>query len=250
VQIVGYEAAVDGPAALQLADEGSVRREMLEPGRELSLPLGERRCAGTVEDGEHVACEDGEAPRCPAHTTRWPCARCAGDCSRPLPSCREEHAVYLAAFAPDVWKVGVTRSWRVETRLREQGADRAARIRVVEDGRRARRIEAGIADSVPDRVRVPTKIAGLHREVDSAAWEAFLDDYDPVERFAFDYDLDLDRQPVPATTAAGRVRGTKGRVLVLDRAGTTYAVDMRDLVGHLVDDGAEERLQASLGAFD
>jgi hypothetical protein len=250
VQVVGYEAAVDGPAALRLAEGGSVRREELPPGRELSLRLGERRCAGAVDDGGHAPCDAGEAPRCPAHTRRWPCARCTGDCSRPLPSCREEHAVYLAAFAPDVWKVGVTRSWRVETRLREQGADRAARLRAVPDGRRARRIEAGIADTVPDRVRVPTKIAGLHRAVEAAAWESFLDAYDPETRFAFDYDLDLDRQPVPATTAAGTVRGTKGRVLVLDRAGTTYAVDMRDLVGHLVDDDTEETLQASLGAFD
>ncbi len=52
------------------------------------------------------------------------------------------------------------------------------------------------------------------------------------------------------TIAAGTVRGTKGRLLVLDRAGTTYAVDLRDLVGHEVTSGAGSRdLQASLGAW-
>ncbi len=42
----------------------------------------------------------------------------------------------------------------------------------------------------------------------------------------------------------------KGRVLVLDHRGTTYAVDLRDLVGHELDDGGTDRdLQSSLGAF-
>jgi hypothetical protein len=46
------------------------------------------------------------------------------------------------------------------------------------------------------------------------------------------------------------VRGTQGRVLVLDHGGSSYAVDMRDLVGYELSDGATDRdLQASLGAF-
>jgi hypothetical protein len=50
--------------------------------------------------------------------------------------------------------------------------------------------------------------------------------------------------------ATGTVRGVKGRVLVLDSAGSTYAVDMRDLVGWVVREGDRERdLQSSLGAF-
>jgi hypothetical protein len=39
-------------------------------------------------------------------------------------------------------------------------------------------------------------------------------------------------------------------VLVLERGGTTYAVDMRDLVGHDVTEGAATGdVQSSLGAF-
>jgi hypothetical protein len=164
--------------------------------------------------------------------------------------CHDPHAVYLAAFAPDAFKVGVTREPRLETRLREQGADRGAHLRTVADGRIAREIEAGIAEGMPDRVRVATKRAGLGRPVDGAAWEALLAEFDPIERYAFDYGLALDGPPVAETLATGTVRGTKGRLLVLDNGGSTYAVDLRDLVGHELEAGRADRdLQSSLRAF-
>ncbi len=84
--------------------------------------------------------------------------------------CYEDHAVYLAAFAPDTFKVGVTREWRLHTRLREQGADRAAHVRTVADGRVARQVEADIAVELGDRVRVPTKISGFDQSVDTDWW--------------------------------------------------------------------------------
>jgi len=250
VQFVGYRAGVEGPATLSLADRGAVRGLDLAPGTELAYTLGERHCAGVVEDDEHRACPAEDAPYCSRHTSTWACARCTGDCSKPLPACEEEHAVYLAAFAPDTFKVGVTRSWRLETRLEEQGADRAAHIRTVSDGRRARRIEAAIAEDLTDRVRVPTKLAGMGRRVDETAWEKLLSEFDPIERFAFDYGLDLSEQPVPETVATGTVVGAKGKLVVLERGGTAYAVNLRDLVGYDVSEGASERdRQASLGSF-
>jgi len=55
---------------------------------------------------------------------------------------------------------------------------------------------------------------------------------------------------VAETLAAGRIQGTKGRLLVLDRDGSTYAVDTRDLVGYEVREGRATRdLQSSLGAL-
>jgi hypothetical protein len=164
--------------------------------------------------------------------------------------CVDDHAIYLAAFAPETFKVGVTKAYRLETRLREQGADRGAHVRTVENGRIAREIEAELATGIPDRVRVPAKLAGLDRSVDDAAWAALLDDFDPIETFAFDYGLGLAERPVAETLATGRVRGTKGRLLVLDHGGSTYAVDMRELVGYEVIEGdTDRRLQSSLGAF-
>lgn len=251
MQVVGYrtETAERAPALL-LASDGTVEREALGPGTELSFSLGDRWCAGAVDGDDHHACDRPGAPYCDRHTSRWPCARCTGDCDRPLPNCRKEHAVYLAAFAPAVFKVGVTKSGRLETRLREQGADRAAHVHTVSDGRIARQLEAEYAEEIPDRVRVPTKIAGLDQSVDEDAWAALLAEFDVVETFAFDYGFDLDARPVPETVLSGTVRGVQGRVLVLDRGGTTYAVDLRDLVGHGVTrEATDRRLQSSLGSF-
>jgi len=253
VQIVGYGtgAGTDTAPVLVLAGDGAVTRERLAPGRDLGYRLGERRCAGHLDGGTHEPCPNARAPYCETHTSKWACARCTGECSLPLDTCREEHAVYLAAFAPDVCKVGVTRSWRLETRLREQGADRAAHLRTVADGRTARRIEADIATEIRDRVRVRTKTRGLHRSVDGEAWQRRLADFDPIATYEFEYGIALGERPVVETIASGTVVGTKGRVLVLETAGSTYAVDMRDLVGYEVTEGEPERsLQANLGAFE
>jgi hypothetical protein len=256
VQIVGYRARVEAHAALLLAEDGAVSVERLTPGTDLAYTLGERHCAGAVESGEtadgmvHHACDSADAPYCPEHTSRWPCARCTGDCSKPIEACDEEHAVYLAAFAPDIAKVGVTRSWRLDTRLREQGADRAALLRTVADGRIARQIEADIAADIGDRVRVPTKIAGFADAVDDAFWSRLCAEYDPVEQYEFDYGLELDERPMAETLATGRVLGTRGRVAVVENNDSRYAVDLRDLVGYDLSDGGTDReLQSSLGAF-
>ncbi len=251
VQIVGYDTgAGDGEPALFVADGGAVAREPLVRARELSYTLGDRRCAGTVVDGEHRPCSAERGPYCESHTRTWVCARCTGSCLKPVMDCHEEHAVYLAAFAPETFKVGVTKRWRLEVRLREQGADRGAHVHTVPDGRIAREIEAEIAAELPDRVRVPRKVRGLHRTVDEEAWRGLLSGFDVIEAMTFDYGLSIDERPIPETLVSGTVRGTKGRVLVVERGGTTYAVDMRDLVGHELVEGSSERdLQSSLGAF-
>ena len=251
MQIVGYRrrTAPDETAALLVAggevsggERAEVERLALAPGTDLAYTLSERHCAGVVTDGRHQPCAAPRAPYCEAHTVPWAAANNADS--------REEHAVYLAAFAPDAFKVGVTRSWRLETRLREQGADRAAHVHTVSNGRTAREVESDIAATVGDSVRVATKIEGLDREVDEVAWSDLLADFRVIETFAFDYGLDLDRRPVPETMLTGAVRGTKSRALVLDRAGTTYAVDMRDLVGYDLRPGADDReVQASLTGF-
>ncbi|MFB6159555.1 MAG: DUF2797 domain-containing protein [Haloferacaceae archaeon] len=252
MQVVGYDARAPALLVSDAAPDGvgAVSRVPLDPGAELAYALGDRRCAGAVDGDTHYACDAPGAPRCREHATTWVCARCTGTCLKDEMDCLDDHAVYLAAFAPDAFKVGVTRRARLDTRLREQGADRAAHVRTVGNGRVAREIEAGIAESIPDRVRVATKRAGLGRTVDEAAWRDLLADFDPTATFEFDYGLDLDDRPIAETLAAGTVRATKGRLLVLDRGGSTYAVDLRDLVGHEIERGGSARdLQSSLGAF-
>ena len=264
MQIVGYDAGVSdlrydpvsgtngapGAASLMIAEEGTLRRETLEPGRELSYRLGERHCAGTTDDGRHEACAVDDAPYCDVHSSTWLCAQCRGDCDLPLDSCRDEHAVYLAAFAPDLFKVGVTRHWRLIARLREQGADRGALLSVVSNGAIARQVESDIATSVGDRIAITAKVDGIGSVVDDDEWSALLSEYDPGETFEFEYGLDLDSRPVAETLAAGTILGTKGRLLLLAYRGSTYAVDLRDLVGRDVTEGdPQDDLQSSLGAF-
>ncbi|GAB7091326.1 DUF2797 domain-containing protein [Halorubrum luteum] len=265
MQVVGYDTGVSGDGrdrerdasdalagGLYVADGDGIEYVDASPGAELAFGLEERHCAGTVHDGDHIACEDPDAPYCDAHTDVWVCARCTGTCLKDEMDCHETHAMYLAAFAPDVFKVGVTREWRLETRLREQGADRAAHIRAFPDGRIAREVEAELASTsgLVDRVRVPTKIRGVNRSVDGDAWRALLDRFEPIETYAFEYGLGLTDRPVAETMAAGVVRGWKGRLLLLDRNGSTYAVDARDLVGYeLTAEPRERELQSSLGAF-
>ncbi|MFB9806667.1 DUF2797 domain-containing protein [Haladaptatus pallidirubidus] len=219
-------------------------------GTELEYTLGQRRCAGTFDGSVHVPCTRPGAPYCDAHASTWICARCTGTCLKDEMDCHEPHAVYLAAFALATFKVGVTREWRLGTRLREQGADRAVHLRTVKDGRIARQLEAEIAERFTDRVRVPTKIRNLNRTVDESAWNDALSAFDPIDSFTFDYGFELDSAPVHETLASGTVVGTQGRVLVLERGGTAYATDMRDLVGYELEAGATNRsLQASLGTF-
>ncbi|MFC7155325.1 DUF2797 domain-containing protein [Halomarina halobia] len=250
MQVVGYQRPDLALLVTSDASPGAVDRLPLDRGARLEYSLGARHCAGTLTDDGHVPCSAPTAPYCEAHASTWVCARCTGTCLKDEMDCYQEHAVYLAAFAPATFKVGVTRLERLETRLREQGADRAAHVHTASNGRIARELEAEIARTLTDRVRVPEKVAGLHRAVDEAAWESLLADFDVVERFEFDYDLPLDDQPIPETLATGTVVGTKGRLLVLERAGSAYAVDARDLVGYELREGASERqLQSSLARF-
>lgn len=252
MQIVGYDTAPgDGPAALLLAEDGTIEKQALDADTDLSYTLESRHCAGEYDGRTHHPCSRETAPYCDIHTSRWPCARCTGDCAMPIEACHEEHALYLAAFDSSTVKVGVTRSWRLEERLREQGAKRAAHLRTVKNGRIARRIEAALTDRFPDRVRVPTKIASLHRTVDDEGWERVIEQFDPIETFSFEYGFDLDRRPVPETIATGTVVGTQGRILVLERNGTVYGVDLRDLVGYEVSRKPSSRaVQSSFGSFE
>jgi len=253
MQVVGYEAASEPRAsgALLLAVDGEIERHELSPGTALDFRLGDRHCAGTIDDDDHMGCDTATAPYCDAHDRTWICARCTGTCLKDEMDCYEEHVVYLAAFAPSTFKVGVTRSWRLETRLYEQGADRGAHLHTVSNGRIARELEAEIAEQLTDRVRVPTKVAGLDQDVDEATWQQLLDRHDPISTMDLDHGLELERQPVRETIASGTVLGVKGRVAVVENANTPYAVDLRELVGYELHRAAtDRRLQSSFAAFE
>lgn len=232
------------------ATDGSIEQIVLDSGTELSYTLVDRHCAGRISDQTHHPCTAPETPYCAQHTDRWPCARCRGDCSKPIDNCDKPHVLYLAAFAPSLFKVGVTKPWRLSQRLYEQGADRGAVLEQFPDGRMARQREAALATQIPDRIDTSKKLDSLHQSVAQERWQDLLNRFDPVEQYTLSYDVHLSSPAVPETTINGTVRGVKGRLLLLDANQTTYAVDLRDLVGYEITDGGPSgSRQSSLGSF-
>lgn len=252
MQIVGYETGNPNrmTPVLLVAANGAIKEISLTTGTKLSYTLKQRHCAGRISEQSHESCSAPEAPYCPQHTDRWPCARCRGQCSKPIDNCEQPHVVYLAVFAPALFKVGVTKSWRLSQRLYEQGADHGALIEEYPDGRAARQREAALAEQISDRIETAEKLRRLHRSVDRPRWNQLLDRFDPIEQLSLTYDIELSGPPVPETTVTGQVRGVKGRVLLLDANQTTYAVDLRNLIGQeITQDGTVGPRQSSLSSF-
>ena len=261
MQIVGFESGLDAleydlidgtnnePDAphLILEKNGELDRIYLEQGGFVDYKLGERRCAGSIANGVHESCGEHKVPYCIEHTNDWICARCTGNCDLPLQSCKEVHAVYIAGFSPSTFKVGVTRMSRLITRLKEQGARKAAHIETVSNGRTARQIERGIADKIKDRVISKEKINGIGQYVSEKEWDTIIADYKTVKTFDLEYGFELEYPPIPAVILSGEIIGIEGRFLILKISNDNYAVDLRDLIGYEIEEGNQEiSLQTSL----
>jgi len=64
VQVVGYESG----EGFTVASGGAVEFVEATAGTELAFASGDdRRCAGTVHNGEHIACDAADTPYCDAH---------------------------------------------------------------------------------------------------------------------------------------------------------------------------------------
>jgi len=140
------------------AADGGIVSLLYSEGDEIALAAdGPRRCIGATPPGEphrlpcptNTTLEKGEqCDTCAGESHLLACMLCTGErCGNPLRRKRciepDNHAVYLAAWAPGVVKVGVARWERRLARLSEQGA-REALIVGRADGKEARRLEAQI----------------------------------------------------------------------------------------------------------
>jgi hypothetical protein len=156
---------------------------------------------------------------------------------------RRSHEVYLAAFAADVYKVGVAGAGRTRIRVLEQGAPAGLVIGRASDGMAARRLEHSVSQlGVRERVAVRTKLKLLYPppHADALVYElrSALDRLAPrladgwpadVERVEPPEPLDntpmlhldaLDSPPLPARLAPqsalrGQVVAASGALLVL-----------------------------------
>ncbi len=245
---MGYRTRVDEHAALLLAEDGSVTTERLDPNTDLSYTLGERHCAGAV-DGDHIFTATMTLRRTARNTPtsgRVPAVPVTA--SIPSSTCVEEHAVHRRR-SRRMSSVGSPDPGGRKHALREQGATRPP--------------TSGPSPTAvsPDRSR-PT--SPLSWATGSEFPRRYRDSTSPSTRlvgvalcsrttvatYDFEYDLPISDRPMAETLATGTVRGTKGRVAVLENNGSVYAVDLRQLVGYaLPTAGLDQGSIIDLGAF-
>ncbi|WP_424359862.1 DUF2797 domain-containing protein [Methanocella sp. MCL-LM] len=228
---------------------------VIDISSEVALTLTGRGCAGRWEGEKYIPCDCPEAPYCQQCAgVADACVICRGECRKPERTCNEEHSVYLAIFAPSTVKVGVSRTYRLETRLHEQGADEGYEIARFPDGEAARRLERELSSRFPDRIPFAEKIRP--GRIDRAAVDTALSNFTPVRRFGFRYfPGDVWMAPILLKpdihkTISGKVFGVKGQALVLEKHDTLYAVYLDSLIGYDCEARkGKERLQVSLSGF-
>jgi Protein of unknown function (DUF2797) len=208
--------------------------ELLPLSGSLSLGIGPRTCVGKWQAGVYLPCDSREAPVCGSCREFNPCAMCAGTCLKDEKTCLEEHAVYLAMFRPNIFKIGVAKASRLDDRLREQGADVAAVADYVLDGELARKRERLLQRryGIKGTVRHSQKML-VDTDLDWAAWDAMnakmgLQDETKLRYF----DMPLRMRPLQVKNMLfGYVIGVKGRLVVLKKDATLYGFDLNDVLG-------------------
>ena len=208
--------------------------ELLLLSGSLSLGIGRRTCIGTWQAGVYRPCDSEEVPVCGSCQEFNACAICTGTCLKDEKTCLEEHAVYVAMFRPDIFKIGVTKASRLDDRLREQGADVAAVADYVADGELARRRERELQKryGIKGTVRHSQKML-VDTELDWAAWDAMKAKMDIDDETKLRYfDLPLWMRPLQVKDMRrGGVIGVKGRLVVLEKDATLYGFDLNDILG-------------------
>src|SRR5271157_1465381 len=224
---------------------------------DIALVLKKRGCAGRWEGDKYIPCDSGTAPYCD-HCCGLPdpCIMCRGECRKTDKTCDIGHSVYLAIFSPGLVKVGISRTWRLETRLMEQGADVGLEIGRFPDGELARKRERGLASLYPDRATFENKLDGIAQKVSGEVLQKLCGKYEVERVLQFDYfKEDLWMKPIllaPHENMAlsGRVLGVKGQVLVIEKGNSLYAVNLDGLIGYEAETGTGSIiLQTSLLEF-
>lgn len=131
-------------------------------GREMTMRIGEKKCIGYRKGGALHECPFNATTteyycnHCGIEDDFFLCVKCQGECinRKRRNECKEEkYFIYLAAF-DQLIKIGITQQYRFLERLVEQGADFAAKIGDVKDGKDARLVEKRISEelAITDRV--------------------------------------------------------------------------------------------------
>ncbi|MDD1720369.1 MAG: DUF2797 domain-containing protein [Euryarchaeota archaeon] len=173
-------------------------------------------------------------------------------CLKDEKTCLEGHAVYVAMFRPNIFKIGVAKASRFHDRLREQGADIAAVVDHTPDGELARRKERELQQryGIKGNVRYSQK-QQIDTELDWEAWHEWRGRLNARDEVKLDY---FDKQPWMRPlhvrdVLLGRVIGLKGRLLILEKDATLYSFDLNDALGAEISAINVSKRQMSLNSF-
>ena len=273
--ITGFSVDPESPslfATQQLVD--------LSAGREINFELSpERWCVGFDEPAGTVGpCPDGSLAKggdrceaCMERTKLLPCLRCTGDrcgnAARRSNCVFSDHYVYLAAYTPELFKVGVTRIERFERRILEQGAWGGIAIAAA-GGQEVRRIESAISRvGWPDRVQMLPLLADKPMDKEQAEELLRLQTRRiiqrlPEERIVADgpFVYHAEHYPqidgmVPRTLdpqvdpLAGTILGIRGGWLLLKAGEENVAVSLRNLNGRELKERDSEVVGPAQGAL-
>ncbi|MBU0586555.1 DUF2797 domain-containing protein [Candidatus Micrarchaeota archaeon] len=154
----------------------------------------------------------------------------------------QQFSIYLASFGHLV-KCGVTRTERLSTRLKEQGADYFCEIARTQDADSAYSLERTIHKKFPVRgsVTVAQKMKLLHSDTQPTRLkecaDLILDDgltADSSRNLDFrKLEYTIPESFSEAENIRGKIYGVKGQILFFENEGKHYAINMSKKSGHL-----------------
>lgn len=163
MQIIKYRWEDWKPVLIAREENKQKKIDLMD--KDICLKIGKRYCIGFHKDGKHNPCPSSAAVSgewfckdCMKNDDFFPCVKCVGSfCfnENQREKCIDnEYYLYLAAF-DSFLKIGVSYKFRLLERLVEQGADFAAKIALIQDGKYVRKLEQKIKHilNITDRVR-------------------------------------------------------------------------------------------------
>lgn len=236
-----------------------IRTIKLFDDAQISWKVGDKYCTGYWKNGYRSCPKNkkidygSKCKTCMQLDEYFRCIRCDGsNCLNPNArrQCMEDvFFLYLASFN-SLLKVGISRMFRLKTRLVEQGADFGAKLLKIKDGKKARKIEQELSHklNVVDRVNGSQKFEHLFgdpntslkkitssiQKLNALGYEINPEIYDLRSYYRLDR---VSNEPVfidnaRGKTIKGKVVALKGNILILETdKGGNIALNTHDLIG-------------------
>ncbi|RLI97617.1 MAG: hypothetical protein DRO96_00010 [Candidatus Aenigmatarchaeota archaeon] len=230
---------------------------------ELSWKIGKKYCTGYWKNGYRPCPKNAEISRgskcqiCMQLDEYFRCVKCDGSVCLNTNARRQcmsdEFFLYLVSFN-SLLKVGISRTFRLKTRLVEQGADFGAKLMKIKDGKKARKIEQEVSKKlgIVDRVNGSEKFEHLFGDPNKSL-KKITRCVEKLKAFGYVispeiYDLrryyKLDKvREVPVLLKNlegkqihGKVIAIKGNIMILRDKNKYIALNTHDLIGRKVEE--------------